>query len=263
MRAVVVMDVIDFISAERLRTYDSQTDTRKKAIALHNHTLQVGSSLMSMIALIELSLRNATNLRLSENFSDEDWLVSGKHSVPLKKFETNAIKAATGHAQKALYSKLSYKEKALVDVFAFPLGVMPGTKHKDVVKKRQAMFAVSHGQVISQTTFSFWKRLYSHEYEQDLWKPSLKRVFPRKHIKRSEVASALEVIYAIRNRVAHHEPVYDKRLDDVIKAIDFIRENLGAKQNEGESNFMKFSKLHHLRLRMDYVAFLEAWATLT
>jgi len=61
------MDVVDYISAERLETYEKHTDRREKAIALHNHTLQLGSSLMSMIALLELSLRNSTILFSPQN----------------------------------------------------------------------------------------------------------------------------------------------------------------------------------------------------
>ena len=61
------MDIVDFISEERLKTYEDQTDRRERAIALHNQTLQLGSSLMSMIALFELALRNSTNMRIAAN----------------------------------------------------------------------------------------------------------------------------------------------------------------------------------------------------
>lgn len=257
------MDAVNFISEERLKTYENHTDRRKKAIALHNHTLQLGSSLMSMIALIELSLRNSTNLRLVEDFNDPDWLLPGKNTIPLKPFERKAISTATSHAQKSSYAKLSYQEKLYLDAFAFPRGVPPGTNHKNTVKKRQSMFFVSHGQIISQTNISFWKRLYSSEYESNLWKPSLKKVFPDKSIKRGKISKSLEVIYSTRNRVAHHEPVYGDRLTDVIEAIDFIRNSLGARKFDDDSNFKKFSKVHHLRLSMDYESFKEAWNTLT
>ena len=257
------MDIVDFISSERLRTYENHTDIAKKAIALHNHTLQLGSSLMSMIALLELSLRNATSQRLAEDFNDDHWLEPGHTSLPLKQFEQTAISTAIQHAQKAAYSKLSYKEKSYLDAFAYPSGVPQGTSHKKVVRERQALFVVTQGQIISQTTLSFWKRLYSSEYEDELWKPSLKRVFPNKSLKRSDISKSLEVIYAIRNRVAHHEPVYGKRLDEVVQAIDFIRNSLGAKKDSEETSFKRFSRVHHLRLRMDYEGFMEAWHTLT
>ncbi|MDC0737491.1 hypothetical protein N6L24_04325 [Cognatishimia sp. SS12] len=257
------MDYIDFISAERLKTYLDHTDSQKKAIALHNHTLQLAASLMSMIALLELSLRNTTNQRLSYDFGDFDWLLPGHTALPLLPREQKAISTATSQAQKAAYSKLSYKEKAELDTKAFPNGVPAELAHKNIVKKRQALFVVSHGQIISQTTFSFWKRLYSSEYETDLWKRSLKKVFPNKSLRRGDISRALEVIYAARNRVAHHEPVYGARLDETMRALSFIRDALGAKKDENNSSFQRFSRVQYLRLRMDYESFVEAWDTLT
>lgn len=257
------MDVLDFISSERLAKYEEHTDNRKKAVALHNHTLQLGSSLMAMIALMELALRNSTNHRLISYFGDANWLLPNHTSVPLREAELKAARAAFQHAQRAAYSKLSYKQKSDLDSRAFPNGKPDGISHKKTVEKRQSLFDVSHGQVISQTTLFFWKRLYSSPYQDDLWRASLKLVFPNKGLKRSDVSTSLETIYATRNRVAHHEPVYGKRLEDVMDAIDFIRESLGAHRGQSDSSFKKFSRVHHLRLRLDYESFVEAWHTLT
>lgn len=218
---------------------------------------------MAMIALIELSLRNSTNQRLIEDFGDDRWLLPSNTTLPLKQFEQNAISKAHSLAQKAAYSKLSYKEKSWLDVFAFPGGVPPQTTHRTAVKKRQGLFVVSHGQVVSQTTLSFWKRLYSNDYDQDLWKPSLKRVFPNKNLKRGDISKSLETIYAIRNRVAHHEPVYGSRLEEAMNAVSFIRHSIGARAQDTHSSFRDFSRVQHLRLRMDYQSFTEAWHTLT
>lgn len=257
------MKVVDFISEERLKTFEKHTDRQAKAVVLHNHTLQLGSSLMSMIALLELALRNSTNRQLVSDFGDGEWLLPGKTSLPIKEFEQVAISKATSHARKAEYAKLSHKEKRALDVRAFPSGVPHGMKHKNVVKARQALFVVSHGQIISQTTLSFWKRLYAKEYEDTLWRKSLKKVFPNKGLKRSAVSSTLEIVYATRNRVAHHEPVYGQRLDDVMDAIEFLRNSLGSRGDGADTSFKKFSRIHNLRLRMDYESFQEAWTSLT
>lgn len=257
------MEDIDFISAERLRTYQAHTDLQKRAVALHNHTLQLGASLMAMIALLELSLRNITNQRLIEDFGDAEWLLPDHKTLPLKPFECSAISKAYGHAQKAAYSKLSYRDKAELHTQAYPNGIPVNTKHKNVAKKRQSLFEPSHGQVISQTTLSFWKRLYASEYENTLWRPSLKKIFPNKTLNRSDISSALEVIYSVRNRVAHHEPVYGQRLDETVAAITFIRSAIGAKKGADETSFKQFSNIHYLRLQMDYASYLEAWTTLT
>lgn len=257
------MDIERFISAERLETYRAHTDLEKKAVALHNHTLQLGTSLMAMIALLELSLRNITNQQLIDDFGDADWLLPNHTALPLKAFERSAIAKAYSHAQKAAYSKLSYQEKNELDRRAFPTGKPANLSHKKVAQKRQALFTPSHGQVISQTTLVFWKRLYANEYSSTLWKPSLKKVFPNKSLERSDVSTALETIYATRNRVAHHEPVFGHRLESCMEAIAFIRNSIGAKKGETETAFKNFSNVHHLRLQMDYASFIEAWNTLT
>jgi len=229
---------------------------------LHNHTLQLGTSLMAVIALFELSLRNSVNQRLIDDFGDPEWLRIGSSTLPLKESERKAIKDATNRARKAAYAKLSSQQKRDLDASAFPNGVPSGTKHKTKVKRRQAELAVSHGQVISQMNFFFWKRLFSDGYEASLWKPSLKKVFPNKKIKRSEISPALATVYAVRNRVAHHEPVYGKRLSDAMKALEYLRNTLGARADEEETSFKKFSRIQNLRLRMDHESFLEAWDTL-
>lgn len=257
------MDISEYISRERLNTFREFTDNQERAIALHNHTLQLGSSIMSMIALFELALRNSTNLQISKSFGDDNWLVSGAGKVPLKGFELNAVKSSTRQAQKAIYAKMASKEKVWLDAFAFP-GPMPaGISHDNRVKHRQKMLVVSHGQVIAQTSLSFWKRLYAHNYEGVLWRRSLKRVFPNKNIERSDISTALETVYAARNRVAHHEPIYGDRLEEVISSLEYLRGSLGATYKGEETTFKNFSRVQYLRLRMDHESFLEAWRTLT
>lgn len=105
--------------------------------------------------------------------------------------------------------------------------------------------------------------MYSREYETLLWKPSLKKVFPNKDLKRNQISDALESIYVARNRVAHHEPLYGGRLAKTMKAIDFVRNSLGAKRPIEDTAFKRFSNVLFLRLQMDYAAFQESWETLT
>lgn len=257
------MDSIDLISAERLKTYSNFTDGRKKAIALHNQTLQLGSSIMSMIAVMELGLRNSTNNQLVEDFGDPDWLLPEHTAVPIRRAEQPLISKAHNNARRAVYSKLTYKEKSALDDCAFPYGKPEEVTHKQEVKARQRTLEFSHGQVIAEMTFVFWKRLYSREYDATLWKPSLKKVFPNKKLRRSEISDALESIYVARNRVAHHEPMYGGRLAKTMTAIKFIRNSLGAKSAEEDTAFKQFSNVRFLRLQMDHAAFRETWETLT
>lgn len=145
-----------------------------------------------------------------------------------------------------------------MDAFAFPQGVPVGATHDKKSKARITMFDVSHGQIVAQTTIYFWKRLYSKDYEV-LWDRCLKKAFPNKSIQRNEVSRNLEKVYMVRNRVAHHEPVYRMRLDDVMDALFFLRNSLGCRKEHEHSAFKQMSELQYLRLKMDYVGFKNAW----
>lgn len=103
-------------------------------------------------------------------------------------------------------------------------------------KKRQEQLTVSHGQIVAQLTFYFWKRLFADNYESSLWKRSLKKVFPNKTLSRAEVALQMEVLYQMRNRLAHHEPIYGARLENFISALTFVETNLGTRHPNRESS---------------------------
>jgi hypothetical protein len=141
------------------------------------------------------------------------------------------------------YVKLNSCEKRALDTTAFRRGVPDGLRHEFRLDARQKAIAVSTGQVVTQLTLYFWKRLFSDDYEQTLWKSALKRIFPDKRINRSAVATQLERIYQTRNRVAHHEPIYGYRLRDTLAAIDFVTSNLGASDNDGGTSLQKMLKL--------------------
>jgi hypothetical protein len=104
----------------------------------------------------------------------------------------------------------------------FRNGVPAYLTREQHAKIRQHALSVPNNQVVAQLSLSFWKRLFSPEYESSLWRPVLKRIFPDKALRRADVAVQLEHVYQARNRIAHHEPVYGYRLRDTLAAIDFI-----------------------------------------
>ena len=121
---------------------------------------------------------------------------------------------------------MSQSQKAALDIVAYPNGRPASTSHLARAKDRRRQIAVSEGKVVAELTLYFWKRLYGPEYDQSLWRTTLKRTFPQKKLKRAEIAVHLEQIYQSRNRLAHHEPVLHRRFDDTMSAIEFIILNL-------------------------------------
>jgi len=77
---------------------------------------------------------------------------------------------------------------------------------------------VSTGKVIPELKFVFWQELFTHRHDVRLWDAHLKRVFPEHdptktmiEIRRS-IYGDLEAIRRLRNRIAHHEPIFTRNL---------------------------------------------------
>lgn len=223
--------IVWLLSPERLTPFLTITGTEQDAIELHNQSLRLNAAIMPVIALIEIGLRNAISEQLRAKLGVPNWLTAPPrtHLVWHGK-EVDSIKKAIVHAQRAAYAKLTNAEKKALDTLAYPNGIPAGLPRARRVRARQAQIQVSIGQTIAQLTLSFWKGLFSVDYEAALWKPVLRRLFPNKAIERVDVARHLEVIYEARNRIAHHEAVIDGRLDSLLDSLDYITQNFGAKQ---------------------------------
>ncbi len=216
------------ISPERLRSLTELTGSAEKAIELHQETLRLGASLMNVTATIEIALRNSVCENLGQYFGASSWLIQPPIHFQWKDPERKKIVSALDSAQRAEYSKLSQAEKSALDSLAYPNGRPSNISHLKRAKDRRRHIPVTEGKVVAELTLYFWKRLYGPEYEQALWRTSLKKTFPNKHISRADIAIKLEQIYQSRNRLAHHEPVLHKRFNDTMKAIDFVIQNLGT-----------------------------------
>jgi hypothetical protein len=60
--------------------------------------------------------------------------------------------------------------------------------------------------LISNLSFGFWVSLLYPNYEINIWRPCLRKIFPSdKKIIRKDIHQKLEMIKLIRNRAAHHE----------------------------------------------------------
>lgn len=222
--------ITQLLSGERLGPYMAIAGAPRAAVALHQQTVQVASSLMSVIAVVEIALRNVVCDHLAAHFANRDWLRNPPTSFVWREQEKARIGEAVASARRAAYAKLDTTRKRAIDDQLFRNGVPAAISHERHAKIRQQSLPISQGQIVAQLTLFFWKRLFSSEYESSLWRPVLKRVFPDKQLRRAVVAGQLECIYQTRNRIAHHEPVYGKRLRDALSAIGFVITRLGQRE---------------------------------
>lgn len=216
------------LSPERLAVLTNLTGSTRTAVELHQATLSLNADLMYVTASIELALRNSVCQNLTVYFGGPGWLIRPVAPFQWKQIENKNAQKALDSARRAEYSKMTQAQKAALDALAYPHGRPPNTSHLKRAVDRRRQIPVSDGKVIAETTLYFWKRLYSDDYEQTLWRTTLKKTFPNKMLKRAQVADKLEDVYQARNRLAHHEPVLHKRFQDTIAGIEFVAENLGA-----------------------------------
>jgi hypothetical protein len=162
---------------------------------------------------------------------------NGDHSQALTLYSWNAYLSA------ALFELLHYSEVLLRNSMHFHLaqaarsGPMPvpwydqpwlrQPEHKKI-EEAKARVALAHedvteGRVVAELSFGFWCGLLSRNYDDPLWRIVLYRAFPFSDGRRVTVVHAVEHCRLLRNRIAHHEPVYDRdHADDQADALAIV-----------------------------------------
>ena len=73
----------------------------------------------------------------------------------------------------------------------------------------------THGKVIAELMFGFWRLVNNAHHSGTLWAPALRHAFPHLRSKiRTDVYDRLDRLNTFRNRIAHYEPVHDVALED-------------------------------------------------
>lgn len=75
---------------------------------------------------------------------------------------------------------------------------------------------VEPSRVLAELNFGFWVGLFSPKYETHLWRPHLRSLFVNASspFVRKDAHKALDEIRLLRNRIAHHEPILQRRLPE-------------------------------------------------
>lgn len=65
------------------------------------------------------------------------------------------------------------------------------------------------GKVMAELSFGFWRHLTAASHEKSVWVPYLHHAYPAK-TNRADVDKTIGNLNAVRNRIAHHEPIFDR-----------------------------------------------------
>jgi len=84
------------------------------------------------------------------------------------------------------------------------------------------------GKVIAELKSVFWEKLFTARHHDRLWEPHIAAAFPYApdvpaEILRQRIYDDFSLLRALRNRIAHHEPVFARDLPDLLnRTLDLI-----------------------------------------
>lgn len=177
------------LSPERLSTYQAVTSTPAEALTLYVWNTAISAALYGPLQALEVAIRNGFHQALTPVYGT-DW-----YDNP----QAGLTPAAISRVGEAKYKLLTSGKPA------------------------------DPSRVVAELSFGFWERLLSRgpqgnrNYEVTLWRPALHRAFPHARFPRSVIHKPLPGLRDIRNRIAHHEPIFSRNLaTDYQTIIDVI-----------------------------------------
>lgn len=174
------------LSKARMQTYELVSGTDDAALVLYAWNAQVSGAFLSPLHVCEVVVRNAV---------------------------ADAIEGVYGHR---------WPWSATFE-YSLPDPTQGYSPRRDLQSARRN--ASSTGKVIPELKFVFWQKMFTGRYDSRIWNPHLRRVMPNLDsglsvaVLRQGIYRDLEQLRFLRNRIAHHEPIFTRSLLDDYQKI--------------------------------------------
>jgi hypothetical protein len=193
--AALQRHVSDLLGTERFAPYLADvTGDVGEALRLYVWNASLSAAFLAPIGAIEVTLRNALNGALASSFA-----------MPWHDDPAFLMLDATGN-------------------FASHIGTAKG-----YIARARPPRPVTTGRIVAELGLSFWTSLLRPVHNRTLW-PRVRGAFVR-YTHRKSVMKYLEPLPAFRNRVAHHEPIYNRRphqiYDGMLELAEMLSPELG------------------------------------
>lgn len=196
MTSTRIQEIKNALSIARMSTYESVTDSAgnrissEQALNLYAWNAQVSAALLAPLHICEVVIRNAVAAALEAQYGSKwPWSPGFEQSLP------------SPHQ-----------------------GYNP---RRDLQDARRS--AHTTGKVIPELKLAFWQSMFTSRHDSRLWHTYLTQVFPNLpnsqpiRQSRTEIYNELERLRKLRNRIAHHEPIFSRNLtEDFDKINDLI-----------------------------------------
>jgi abortive infection bacteriophage resistance protein len=181
------MDALEqSISSDRLNRYTKSAGTRRAALSLYVWNSAISETLYAALQGLEITMRNSIDVQLALTYGD-NWFRNER-------------------------------------LFLEP----QSERISQAIKKCVLEHPVNRRELVSRMSFGFWSELLYFEMYEELWRKSLYKAFPNrpKGTMRKHVGPIIHGLHLLRNRIAHHEPVFDRALrkdhTNILMLIDWI-----------------------------------------
>lgn len=162
------------LSMDRFATFiRAAGGSHERALRLYAWNIEISSAFWGSFHILEASLRNALHQELTKMANQEDWWNA---RLPL---HTQTMKDV--HTAVALATQ----------------------KHKK---------SLTIGHVVAELNLACWSGMLANRYQKSLWEGSLIYAFPHYTGRRGALHDDLERLRMLRNRIAHHEPIFERNL---------------------------------------------------
>lgn len=177
------------LSRDRLDKYlNAAGNDLDLAIGLYERNTRLAETFYTPLQALEICLRNHIDIQLVATYGP-DWMTNGQ--PPLNGWAQNQIATAS----------------------------------RDLAT---ANAPVAPGAIVAELHFGFWLSLLAPQYDATLWRTACHRAFRAngRGLARRTVHGRLNAIRRFRNRVAHHEPIFQANLqqvhDEIIEAAEWM-----------------------------------------
>lgn len=179
-----------WLGAPRFQRYvDVCNGDRAQALKLYEWNVALGQALMRDISHFEIALRNAYNETMESRWPGKShWLLDPDSPAvtPIWRIRKDRSGLKRG-------TDVNYQNRRAVDGAIRKCGGNSATP----------------GKVMAELSFGFWRQLTSASHEKSVWVPFLHHAYPAK-TDRASVDQVIGTINTVRNRIAHHEPIFDR-----------------------------------------------------
>lgn len=109
--------------------------------------------------------------------------------------------------------------------------------------RRVASGCSSTAGVVAALRFAFWQQMFTQRFDQSLWSGTLQRVLPGSrgdaHRARAGAYADLERVRQLRDRIAHHEPIFARDLREdlttIIRVVELRCPHIGMWMQDHQS----------------------------